>query len=128
MEAVSPERFSGSSAARSRVSKSYPSASGAHTGGLIIKHRCSNLFERLETLDALGSIEAWLAGNFCYGEENVLMLAIRRSTDIDLSDSEIKEILFEAIEDERTPMDVLRELIQADKGSEGMSPASLKPR
>jgi hypothetical protein len=94
----------------------------------MIKSQCNDRFERLETLDALGAIEAWLAGDFCHGEENLLMLAMRRSTDIDLSDSEIKEILFEAIEDERTPLDILQELIQADKGSEGMSPSSLKPR
>jgi hypothetical protein len=83
---------------------------------------------RLETLDALGAIKAWLAGDFCCGEEKILMLVIRRDTDIDLSDSEIKEILFEAIEDERESIVVLEELIRADNGSEGLSPSSLRPR
>ena len=70
--------------------------------------------DRLQALDALGAITAWLAGDFGYGEENILMLAIRRDTDIDLSDREIKEIFCEAIEDEREPMHVLHELIRAD--------------
>jgi hypothetical protein len=84
--------------------------------------------ERLGNLDALGAVRAWLAGDFCSGEEKILILAIRRDTDIDLSDSQIKEIFFEAIEDEREPLGVLQELIRADNGSEGMSPSSLKPR
>ena len=56
------------------------------------------------------------------------MLAIRRDTDIDLSDSEIKEIFCEAIEDELEPMTILQELLRADSGSEGTSPSSLRPR
>ena len=83
---------------------------------------------RLETLDALGAIKAWLAGDFDYGEEKILMLSIRRDTGIDLSDSEIKEIFCEAVEDEREPLRVLQELIRADSSSEGMSPSSLRPR
>jgi hypothetical protein len=100
----------------------------AALGGLIMKSQGNDPFDRLEDLDALGAIKAWLAGDFGCGEENILMLAIRRDTDIDLSDSEIKEIFCEAIEDEREPMDVFQELIRADSGSEGMSPSSLKPR
>ena len=93
-----------------------------------MKSQSNDPFDRLEDLDALGAIKAWLAGDFGCGEENILMLAIRRDTDIDLSDSEIKEIFCEAIEDEREPMDVFQDLIRADSGSEGMSPSSLKPR
>jgi len=84
--------------------------------------------DRLDNLDALAAIKAWLAGDFGYGEENILMLAIRRDTDINLSDSEIKEIFCEAIEDGREPIDILQELIRSDSGSEGMSPSALKPR
>lgn len=86
------------------------------------------LSDRLETLDALGAIKRWLAGDFGCGEEKLLMLAIRRDTHIDLSDSEIKEIFCEAMEDGRGPVHVLQELIRADSGSEGMSPSVLKPR
>ena len=93
-----------------------------------MKPKSNNRCDRLETLDALGAIKAWLSGDFSYGEENILMLAIRKDTDIDLSDSEIKDIFCEAIEDDRKPMDVLQELLRADSGSEGMSPSSLKPR
>jgi hypothetical protein len=94
----------------------------------MMKSKNNDPCDRLENLDALAAIKAWLAGDFGYGEENVLILAIRRDTDIDLSDSEIKEIFCEAIEDDRAPMDILQELIRADSGSEGMSPSSLKPR
>jgi len=93
-----------------------------------MKPKSNDPSDRLDNLDALAAIKAWLAGDFGYGEENILMLAIRRDTDIDLSDSEIKEIFCEAIADDREPMDILQELIRADSGSEGMSPSSLKPR
>jgi hypothetical protein len=93
-----------------------------------MKPKDNDPLDRLEALDALGAIKALLAGDFDYGEENILMLAIRRGTDIDLSDREIKEIFCEAVEDEREPSDVLQELIRADNGSEGMSPSSLSPR
>jgi hypothetical protein len=93
-----------------------------------MKPKHNDRFDRLESLDALGAIKAWLAGDVGYGEENALMLAIRRDTGIDLSDSEIKEIFCEAIEDEREPMHVLQQLIRADCSSEGISPSSLRPR
>jgi len=84
--------------------------------------------DRIETLDALGAIKAWLSGDFDYAAENILMLAIRRDADIDLSDCEIKEIFYEAIEDELEPMAILQQLLRADSGSEGMSPSSVTPR
>ena len=87
-----------------------------------MKPKDNDPFDRLKTLDALGAIKAWLAGDFGYGEENILMLAIRRDTDIDLSDREIKEIFCEAIEDELEPMTILHQLLKADSGSEGTSP------
>jgi hypothetical protein len=93
-----------------------------------MKPQGNNPCNRLDNLDALGAIKAWLAGDYGYAEENILMLAIRRDTDIDLSDSEIKEIFCEAIEDELEPMTILHQLLKADSGSEGTSPSSLKPQ
>jgi hypothetical protein len=84
-----------------------------------MKPKDNDPFDRLETLDALGAIKAWLAGDVGYSDENILILAIRRDTDIDLSVSEIKKIFCEAIEDDREPMDILQALIRADSGSEG---------
>jgi hypothetical protein len=54
-----------------------------------------------------------LAGDFDLGEENIKTLAFRRDTDIDMSDSESKEIFCEAIEDDRVPMAIRQELIRA---------------
>ena len=93
-----------------------------------MKPQATDPYDRLENLDALGAIKAWLSGDCDYAEENILMLAIRRDTDIDLSDCEIKEIFHEAIEDEIEPMTILQQLLMADSGSEGISPSSLRPR
>jgi hypothetical protein len=84
--------------------------------------------ERLENVDALAAIKAWLGRAFAYDDEHVLITAIRRDLVLALSDVEIKDILFAAVENERTPMLVLRQLLDADKGSEGMTRSTLKPR
>lgn len=84
--------------------------------------------ERLENLDALAAIKAWLTRAFAYDDEHVLITAIRRDLVLDLSDVEIKDVLYDAVENERTPMLVLRQLLDADRGSEGLSPTSFKPR
>jgi hypothetical protein len=84
-----------------------------------MKPKSNGPCDRLHALDALGAIKAWLAGDVGYSDENILILAIRRDTDIDLSVSEIKKIFCEAIEDDREPMDILQALIRADSGSEG---------
>lgn len=84
--------------------------------------------DRLENLDALAAIKAWLARAFAYDDEHVLITAIRRDLVLDLSDVEIKDVLFDAVENERNPMDVLRQFLDADSSSEGMSPSALKPR
>lgn len=83
---------------------------------------------RIERLDAIEAAEAWLARNFAHDEEIVLITAIRRSLVLDLSDVEIKEVLYHAAENECSGADVVRDLLDADKGSEGMSRSSLKPR
>ena len=84
--------------------------------------------DRLETLNAIGAIKAWIAGDFSCGEESLFSLAIRRDTGIDLSDSEIKDVICDAIDDDLKPLDVLEHLLKADVGSEGINPSSLNPR
>jgi hypothetical protein len=81
-----------------------------------MKPKSHNPADRLQSLDALGAIETWLAGDFGYSDENVLIVAIRRHADIDLSDSEIKGVFCEALEDDRKPMDILQRLIRANSG------------
>ena len=53
-------------------------------------------YDRLEHLDAMSAIRAWLLGDYKRGEERVLILAIRRETDLELTDAEIREVLIEA--------------------------------
>lgn len=57
-------------------------------------------YDRLEHLDAMGAIKAWLLGDYRRGEERVLILAIRRETGLELTDGEIRDVLVEAVNDE----------------------------
>jgi hypothetical protein len=84
--------------------------------------------ERLEDLDALAATTAWLSRDFAYDEEHLLILAIRRNLVLDLSDVEIKNVLYEAAEHERLATEAIRRLLVADRGSEVLSRSSLKPR
>lgn len=93
-----------------------------------MKLRIEPAVERLEHLDALAAIKAWLTRAFAYDDEHVLITAIRRELVLDLSDVEIKDVLYEAADNERLPIEALRRLLLADRGSEGMSPSSQKPR
>lgn len=93
-----------------------------------MKLRTEPAVERVEHLDALAAIKAWLTRAFAYDDEHVLITAIRRELVLDLSDVEIKDVLYEAAGNERLPIEALRRLLVADRGSEGSSPSSLKPR
>ena len=84
--------------------------------------------ERLEDLDALAAITAWLSRDFAFDEEHVLILAIRRNLVLDLSDVEIKDVLYEAAEHERLATEAIRRLLVADRGSKGLVRSTLKPR
>jgi hypothetical protein len=84
--------------------------------------------EPLEDLDALAAITAWLSRDFAYDEEHLLILAIRRNLVLDLSDVEIKDVLYEAAENERLATEAIRRLLVADRGSEGLVRSTLKPR
>jgi hypothetical protein len=84
--------------------------------------------EPLEDLDALAAITAWLSRDFAFDEEHVLILAIRRNLVLDLSDVEIKDVLYEAAENERLATEAIRRLLVADRGSEGLVRSTLKPR
>jgi len=56
-------------------------------------------YDRLEHLDAMSAIKAWLLGDYKRGEERVLILAIRRETGLELTDAEIRDVMVEAIND-----------------------------
>jgi len=71
-------------------------------------------FARLASLDALGAIRAWLDEDYDYGEDRVLVQAIRRQTGIALGDREIWEVLSEAQADDASPSTTLEHLLAAD--------------
>ena len=68
-------------------------------------------YDRLENLDAMSAIKAWLLGDYKRGEERVLILAIRRETGLELTDSEIRDVLIEAVNDNTSAMGVFERLL-----------------
>lgn len=79
-------------------------------------------FNRLESLDALGAVRAWLEDDYGCGEDRILVQAIRRQTGISLGDRAIWEVLSEAYADDATPAQALEQLLDAAGG------AATKPR
>jgi hypothetical protein len=75
-------------------------------------------YDRLEHLDAMSAIKAWLLGDYKRGEERVLILAIRRETGLELTDSEIRDVLIEAVNDNTTAMGVFERLLMLEKISD----------
>ena len=71
-------------------------------------------YDRLEDLDALAAIKAWLLGDYRRGEERVLILAIRRETGLELTDREIRDVLIEAVNYNTTAMSVLERLLMLE--------------
>ena len=68
-------------------------------------------YDRLEHLDAMAAIKAWLLGDYRRGEERILILAIRRETGLELTDVEIREVMIEAINYNTTAMGVFESLL-----------------
>jgi hypothetical protein len=68
-------------------------------------------YDRLEHLDAMSAIRAWLLGDYRRGEERVLILAIRRETGLELTDAEIRDVLTQAANDHIAALDVFERLL-----------------
>lgn len=68
-------------------------------------------YDRLESLDAMSAIKAWLLGDYVRGEERVLILAIRRELGLELTDAEIRDVLVEAANGNAAAMSVFRRLL-----------------
>lgn len=83
-------------------------------------------YDRLESLDAMSAIKAWLLGDYRRGEERVLILAIRRKTGLELTDAEIRDVLVEAANGNAAAMSVFRRLLLEAVADEEF--ASSKPR
>jgi hypothetical protein len=71
-------------------------------------------YDRLDHLDAMTAIKAWLLGDYKRGEERVLILAIRRETGLELTDGEIRDVLIEAVNYNTTAMSVLERLLMQE--------------
>ena len=75
-------------------------------------------YDRLEHLDAMSAIKAWLLGDYKRGEERVLILAIRRETGLELTDAEIRDVMIEAINDNTNAMSVFEQLLMLETVSD----------
>ena len=71
-------------------------------------------YDRLDQLDAMTAIKAWLLGDYKRGEERVLILAIRRETGLELTDREIRDVLIEAVNNNTAAMSVLERLLMQE--------------
>ena len=71
-------------------------------------------YDRLDHLDAMTAIKAWLLGDYKRGEERVLILAIRRETGLELTDREIRDVLIEAVNNSTAAMSVLERLLMQE--------------
>lgn len=84
-------------------------------------------YDRLEHIDAMSAIKAWLLGDYKRGEERVLILAIRRETGLELTDSEIRDAMIEAINDNATAMNAFKRLLMLETAADEEFTAT-KPR
>jgi hypothetical protein len=84
-------------------------------------------YDRLEHLDAMSAIKAWLLGDYKRGEERVLILAVRRETGLELTDAEIRDVMVEAINDNTTAMGVFERLLMLETDADEQC-AVTKPR
>lgn len=71
-------------------------------------------FTRLEALDALGAVRAWLEDDYDWGEDRVLMQAIRRDTGITLGDHAMWTVLSRAYALDASPARTLANLVALD--------------
>ena len=59
-----------------------------------------NSFEKLQKLSPIEAVKAWLDGDFGFGEEDALIIAIRKDTRVTRSDDEIVDFMADALMEE----------------------------
>jgi len=69
--------------------------------------------ERISAFSPLDAVQAWLDGNFHFGEEDALIEAIRRDGRITVSDYDISESIINSIEHELDAAAALERLAAA---------------
>jgi len=57
-------------------------------------------FERLRALSPVDAVQAWLEGDFGIGDEAAMIAAIRKDPRITVSDDEIVDTIFDAMDEE----------------------------
>ena len=77
---------------------------------------------------AVEAVTALLGGECGMGQQLMLIAAIRRETQIDLSDAEIKDLFCEALEEDWTAETTLARLTALDAGSDGIRGVDCCPR
>jgi len=59
-----------------------------------------NRFDKLQTLSPVEAVKAWLDGDFGFGEEAALIVAIRKDSRVTRSDDEIIDFMADALMEE----------------------------
>lgn len=67
-------------------------------------------FEALRRLSPLDAAQAWIDGNFGFGDEPALIEALRKDSRITGSDDEIADTFFEAMDEQWTAQQCLDRL------------------
>lgn len=67
-------------------------------------------FEKLKTLSPLEAVQSWMDGDFGIGDEPALYFAIRKDARVTLSDGDIAEAVFEAMDEGLTAQACLERL------------------
>jgi|688.fasta_scaffold91289_1 hypothetical protein len=73
---------------------------------------------------AIDAIATWLEGHYQAGEEPALLRVIRRDTCSELSDAEIKDVVYTGFDRGQDAAAVLSSLLDADRRDIGRSTAS----
>ncbi len=73
---------------------------------------------------AIDAIATWLEGHYQAGEEPALLRVIRRDTRSDLSDAEIKDVVYAGFDRGEDATAVLSSLLDADRRDIGRSAVS----
>ena len=79
-------------------------------------------FGRLESLDAIRAIRAWLEDDYGYGEDRVLMQAIRRGAGVTLEDRAMWTVLSAAHAAGDSAASTLAELVALEAATAASSP------
>ena len=75
--------------------------------------RNSERFEQLRALSPIEAVQAWLDLAFGFADEPALLEAIRRDSQVQLSDKEITDVICAAMDDELNAQECLERLVKS---------------